>query len=421
MQARKATFNSLLRCEKAGRYTNIELDSAIKKYGLEEEERALYTALVYGVTERAVTLDYIIGRFSSLPDNKIAPAVRVILRLGIYQLLFLDRVPDHAAVSESVELAKTYCRSAAPFVNAILRRTVREREDITYPTPAVKYGIREDMYGLFREQYGEAQAERICVSFCEPTYLTLHANTLKVSASELREHIECESELGSLAPDCVRLTENMPISDFAPLEDGLCYVQDESSAYAVSLLGAQPGMTVIDTCACPGGKSFALALQMKNEGTLISCDLHENKLSLCESGAKRLGIDIMTTRSADGRVFIPEYEGVADRVLCDVPCSGFGVLGKKPDLRHKSIGETEHLPRVQYAILENCSRYVKSGGVLLYSTCTLNKRENEEVAERFLCAHPEFEPYPANGEYMRTIFPYEYGSDGFFFCRMLRK
>ncbi len=421
MQARKAAFNSLLRCEKAGRYTNIELDSAIKKYGLEEEERALYTALVYGVTERAVTLDYIIGRFSSLPDNKIAPAVRVILRLGIYQLLFLDRVPDHAAVSESVELAKIFCKSAAPFVNAILRRTARERESITYPTPAVKYGIREDMYDLFREQYGEAEVERICASFCESTYLTLHANTLKITAQELREHIECESEIGKLAPDCVRLLENMPVSDFAPLEDGLCYVQDESSAYAVSLLCAEPGMTVVDTCACPGGKSFALALQMKNEGKLISCDLHENKLSLCEAGAKRLGIDIMTTRAADGRVFIPEYEGIADRVLCDVPCSGFGVLGKKPDLRHKSIRETEHLPEVQYAILENCSRYVKSGGVLLYSTCTLNKRENEEVAERFLSSHSDFEPYPEDGVYMRTIFPYEYGSDGFFFCRMRRK
>lgn len=425
MDARKAAFTSLLRCEKAGKYTNLELDSAIKKYGLDEAERALFTALVYGVTERAITLDSVITRFSSLGDNRIAPAVRVILRLGIYQILFLDRIPDHAAVSESVELAKTYCRSAASFVNAILRRTVRERESITYPTPAVAYGLREDLWQMWCAQYGEECTLRIARSLSEPKYLTLHANTLRMGAGELRRHIECESRAGELAPDCVRLCEGMPVTDFAPLEDGMCFVQDESSAYAASLVSAEPGMRVTDACACPGGKSFAIALQMKNTGELISCDLHENKLSLIESGARRLGIDIITTRAADGRVFIPALEGTQDRVLCDVPCSGYGVLAKKPDLRHKSVEETSHLPEVQYAILENCARYVKDGGMLVYSTCTLNKRENEQVAERFLVRHAEFSPAPFDtpqgAAHMRTVFPFEHGSDGFFAARFVKK
>ena len=422
MNARKAAFTSLLRCEKAGKYTNLELDSAIKKYSLDENERSLFTALVYGVTEKIITLDYVISLFSSLPQNKIAPAVRVILRMGIYQLLFLDRIPDHAAVGESVELAKTYVRSAAGFVNAILRRTVRERGNITYPDIPTQVGIRNDLYNMWCEQYGGECADKIALSLENKTYMCLHANTLRITADELICEIECESRIGGLAPDCVELCENMPVTDFAPLEDGLCFVQDQASAYTASLVGARPGMTVIDTCACPGGKSFAMAMDMQNEGKLYSFDLHCNKLSLITGGAERLGIKIIETAERDGRSPGENLLGKADRVLCDVPCSGFGVLRKKPDLRAKPVSEAEHLPEIQYEILCASSGYLKSGGVLVYSTCTLNKHENEEVIGRFLDSHSDFEPYPFYGEnHTRTIFPYEYSTDGFFASRIRKK
>ena len=270
MTARKAAFTSLMRCEKAGRYTNIELDSAIKKYSLDEEERALYTALVYGVTERRITLDFLIDSFSDIKTSRISPAARTVLRMGIYQILFLERIPDHAAVYESVQLAKQYSRAAAGFVNAILRRTLREREEIKYPDKATEAGLRSDLYGMWCEQYGNAKADKIADSMAEHAYLTLHADTLRIDALSLRREIECGSTVGRLSPDCVRLTENMPVTDFAPLEDGLCFVQDESSAYAASLLDARPGMTVCDVCACPGGKSFSAALSMKNEGVIYS-------------------------------------------------------------------------------------------------------------------------------------------------------
>ncbi len=421
MTARKAAFTSLMRCEKAGRYTNIELDSAIKKYSLDEEERALYTALVYGVTERRITLDFLIDSFSDIKTSRISPAARTVLRMGIYQILFLERIPDHAAVYESVQLAKQYSRAAAGFVNAILRRTLREREEIKYPDKATEAGMRSDLYGMWCEQYGNAKADKIADSMTEHAYLTLHADTLRIDAHSLRREIECGSTVGRLSPDCVRLTENMPVTDFAPLEDGLCFVQDESSAYAASLLDARPGMTVCDVCACPGGKSFSAALSMKNEGVIYSFDLHENKLSLIENGAKRLGIDIIKTEARDAREPSEVLFSRADRVLCDVPCSGFGVLRKKPELRSRAVSETEGLPQIQYDILDASSRYVKSGGLLVYSTCTLNKRENEEVASRFLREHGEFSPAPFyDSGHMRTIFPFEFDSDGFFAARFVR-
>ena len=424
MNPRKAAFLSLLRMEKAGKYANLEIDAAIRKYHLEETDRALFTNLVYGTIERAICLDYVIGCFSAQPLEKITPEVRVILRLGLYQILFLDRIPDHAAVNESVELCKAYRRSAASFVNAVLRRAVRERDGIVYPDPATEYGISAQLYQLWCAQYGQNVTERILHSLREPAYITLRANTLQITPEQLRREIECETELTQLCPGGVRLLENMPVSDFAPLEDGLCFVQDEASQYAAHLVGARRGMTVIDACACPGGKSFSMALDMQNEGKIFSFDLHSNKLSLIERGAQKLGIDIIETQASDGTIYRPELAQAADRVLCDVPCSGLGVLRKKPDLRHKDLSQIERLPEVQYAILANCARYVKVGGRLLYSTCTLNRAENEAVVERFLIDHPEFVPDPfeeSEQGFMRTIFPYENGTDGFFIARIIRR
>ena len=421
MTAREAAYLSLLRCEKAGKYTNIEADAAIKKYSLEDSDRALYTTLVYGVTEREITLDHIITLFSSKKGKKISPEVKTILRLGLYQIMFLDRIPEHAAVNESVELSKKFARGTQGFVNALLRAAIRGKDSITYPDKATEAGVPNWMYDSFLRDYGKEKADEILSSLLTPSRLTLRCNTLKCDEESLIKSIEVPCEKTKYAPHGVRLCENMAITDFAPLADGYCFVQDEASQLAAGALEAERTMTVIDACACPGGKSFSAALDMENTGKIISCDLHENKLTLIENGAKRLGISIIETRAQDARKLIPDFEGKADRVICDVPCSGLGILKKKPDIRKKSEEEISGLCKVQYDILENCAKYLKQGGILIYSTCTLRKAENENITDKFIKSHGEYEYVPINGDSGKvTIFPKD-GIDGFYIAKIKRK
>lgn len=419
MNVREAAYLSLIRIEKAGKYTNIETDAAIKKYSLEDVDRALFTTLVYGVTERMITLDYIISVFSSRKKEKISREVLTILRMGLYQLYFLDRIPEHAAVNESVELSKKFARGAHGFVNAVLRAAIRGKKTLTYPDIATEYGIPEWIYNSFSRDYSTDTANKIISSLYDPVFLTLRCNTLKCSEETLMKDIEVESKRTKYAPHGVRLTENMPITDFAPLEDGYCFVQDEASQLAAEAVGAKRGMTVIDACACPGGKSFSMALDMENTGRIISCDLHANKLSLIENGAKKLGITIIETREQNSGEFVPTLEESADRVLCDVPCSGLGIMRKKPDIRFKTENDISYLPEIQYKILENCSRYLKPGGILVYSTCTLRKNENEDVTDAFIHKHQDEYEYDGENSKM-TFFPFE-GRDGFYISKIIKK
>ncbi|MCI8332796.1 MAG: 16S rRNA (cytosine(967)-C(5))-methyltransferase RsmB [Clostridiales bacterium] len=422
MNARKAAYLSLMRCEKAGKYANLEIDAAIQKYDLEEAEKSLFTQLVYGVIERQITLDYVIRLFAANPNRKIPNEARMILRLGLYQLLYLDKIPAHAAVNESVKLAKTFYQGAASFINAVLRRAVREKQNITFPDKATEYGLPAALYHMWTKQYGDETAEKIATSMLRKPTLTLRTNTLKTTPEAIMQEIECACMQTKIAPFGVKLLENMPVSYFAPLEDGLCFVQDEASQIAVWAAQAKPGMTVIDACACPGGKSFGLAMDMGNRGKIISMDVHANKLSLIEQGAKALGISIIETMANDSAQYQPVWKESADIVLCDVPCSGLGILAKKPDIRHKDLSAIAHLPELQYSILQTCARYVKPSGTLLYTTCTLNQKENEEVAARFLQEQPAFEPVPFLYESSAvTLFPFENDTDGFFIAKFRKK
>ncbi|MCI8590451.1 MAG: 16S rRNA (cytosine(967)-C(5))-methyltransferase RsmB [Clostridiales bacterium] len=422
MNARKAAYLSLMRCEKAGKYANLEIDAAIQKYELEETEKSLFTQLVYGVIERQITLDAVIRLFAANPNRKIPNEARMILRLGLYQILYLDKIPDHAAVNESVKLAKTFYQGAASFINAVLRRALREKQTITFPDKATEYGLSAALYQMWTHQYGAENAEKIAAGMLRKPTLTLRTNTLKTTPEILMQEIECPCKQTKTAPFGIKLLENMPVSYFAPLEDGLCFVQDESSQIAVWAAEAKPGMTVIDACACPGGKSFGLAMDMHNHGKILSMDLHANKLSLIEQGAKTLGIQIIETIAHDSTQYKPEWEAIADIVLCDVPCSGLGILAKKPDIRHKDLSTMAHLPALQYHILQTCSRYVKPQGVLLYTTCTLNQNENERVANRFLTEHTNFAPVSFyQGKSAITLFPFETETDGFFIAKFQKK
>lgn len=437
MTAREAALRSLLRIEKEGRYSNLEADATLKQGFADASEARLYTRLVYGTIERGLTLDYILApMMKGVAYEKADPEVRQILRLSAYQILFADRIPESAAVNEGVNLCKKYKKSAFPMVNAILRRLCREKEKIVYPDKekhpvdylSAYYGVSKDICALFERELGFDESTKMLEKMNTPCDVTLRVNTLKISREEfigrLNERgIYCEktpfSDYG------VRMKGN--VGELPELSEGLCYVQDEASQLSTAALEVFPQMTVMDICACPGGKSFGAAMEMKNEGKILSFDLHKSKLSLIKSGAERLGISVITAEEADGRIYRDEYKEIADRVICDVPCSGLGVISKKPDLRYKREEEISKLPEIQRAILDNACRYVKKGGRLVYSTCTVLKRENEAICKAFLEDHQEFSPAGITPPHMEgqfseiTLYPHIHGTDGFFIAAFVKK
>ena len=420
---RKIAYDVLVKCASAEQYSNIALDTAIKRSDLTPPDRGLLTALVYGVIERQITLDAIINNLTDRKSEDISPDVRTLLRLGIYQLAYLDRVPDHAAVNETVNMAGKRSRG---FVNAILRAFIRSGKEIPIPDKntdavgylSVKYSFCPSLCRKFIDTFSLERAEELFAAFGETPDLTLRTNTLRISREELIEKIgeqgihalpTKESEVG------IRVCDRSPVTELYGFADGLFFVQDEASQLCVKALDAKSGMRVLDACACPGSKSFGAAIDMQNKGEVISCDLHRNKLSLVESGAARLGISILKTEERDARNTNEEWLGTFDRVLCDVPCSGFGVFAKKPELRYKDPNMSAALPDIQLAILKNASQYLKVGGKLVYSTCTLLPTENEENVSRFLDENNHFEL-----KEQRTLYPDTNGTDGFFYAVMER-
>ncbi len=431
----------------------------IKKHSLEGAEKNLYVSLVYGVTERLLTLDFIIGALSSRGIDKTDPSVLIPLRLGLYQMIFMDKIPPSAAVDTSVELTKKFSnRAAANYTNAVLRSFLRavgnahglsgvlEAEPFAkrlgsldrFERMSVEYSYPAWLCKHFAESYGTDNARRILSALNGKGRLTLRVNTLKLSRDELIEKLGLrgvDTDKTKFSPFGVDIL-NSSIAALADIIDlGEAFVQDEASQIAACALDASPDDRLIDACACPGGKSFSSAILMQNRGKIISCDLHKSKLSLVDGGARRLGIDIIHTLEADSskpseyiRTAFPEG---ADRVLCDVPCSGLGVIAKKPEIRYKSEEDVRRLPEIQLRILKSCASYVKHGGVLVYSTCTLNPEENQNNVRKFLEEFPEFSPCDfelcaESGEVltssggMLTLFPHINKTDGFFIAKMVR-
>ncbi|MBR5452531.1 MAG: 16S rRNA (cytosine(967)-C(5))-methyltransferase RsmB [Clostridia bacterium] len=434
VNVRDAIVNSLMRTTNGSKFSNLELDSALKKYELSQKDRALFTAIYYGVIERRLTLDTIIGRLSSRPIEKIDPRTLEILRVALYQLRFMDRIPAHAAVSSAVDLTRK--GGTDSFVNAVLRAYLRSPDDFEGEKMGLcgaellsyKYSVPVWLVESWTRDYGYETAERIAAESCSRPTVTLRVNILRSSADEICREIteagiECEAVEGW--ENAVRLLSSCPLEELSPLSDGRAYVQDMASQYASAVLAPAPGETVLDVCACPGGKSFSAAMHMENKGRVLSFDLHRSKLSLIDKGAEKLGINIIETAERDGRIFAEEYDGIADRIICDVPCSGLGVISKKPEIRYKDPGDINRLPEIQSAILENCSRYLKVGGTLVYSTCTLSRAENDDVYDRFISSSDCFVPeefevggYRSLGGKL-TLFPFD-GTDGFFISKIKR-
>ncbi|MBE6667729.1 MAG: 16S rRNA (cytosine(967)-C(5))-methyltransferase RsmB [Ruminococcaceae bacterium] len=429
MEPRKLAYDLLQRLEKNNQFSNIILDRALIDNGMSDADKGLATALLYGVTERRLTLDYQISRLSARPVEALDMSVLTALRLGLYQLIYMDRIPPHAAINETVSLCP---KKTAGFVNAILRAYTRDPR-LEYPSadvePArflsVRFSVCLPLAEKLVSDLGFDSTFSLLAGFeSRKPETTVSVNTLKISRDELLKKIP-DSTPTQYSEGGIHVRGS--VRELYGFDDGLFFVQDEASQICVSAIGARPNETFIDTCSCPGSKSFGAAISMKNEGRILSFDLHEKKLPLIVSGAKRLGINIISTSACDGRHFLPELEGISDRVLCDVPCSGFGVLSKKPELRYKDPSESEALPDIQLAILENACRYLKSGGTLIYSTCTVLPKENEENVRRFLDRNRDFylESFSVCGldfkdGYM-TLRPDIHGTDGFFLAKLKKR
>lgn len=440
--SREVAFDVLKKVFTEDAYSNLALDTAQKENNLNKLDSSFCTALVYGVLERLLTLDYIIRKLSSVPFRKIEASTLIILRMGIYQILYMDKVPDSAAVNESVNLAKKKkLFKSSGFINGLLRSFLRSEKKLILPDESdkikylsVKYSCPEYLVSLWLESYGDEVTQKILSSLSGRPPLTLNVNTMLTDAQTLIENLRQEGVSAHLFPLC----ENMvSVSNTGALDSlkayslGEFFVQDSASAICAKLSSVKSGDTVFDVCSAPGGKAFAMAIAMENKGEIRAFDLHPHKIGLIQSGAERLGISIIKAALRNAATD-DKLTDTADVVLCDVPCSGFGILRRKPEIRYKKEQNFSQLPLLQYEILENSAKLVKAGGTLIYSTCTLNPAENREVVEKFLLSHQEFVPKelslpetisriidePSN---MITLFPSQEGSDGFFVATLERR
>lgn len=428
--ARLTAVKLLLKMESSASYSNILLDSALSEQGLSEREKAFAAALFYGVTERKLTLDYIIEQNSRIPFKKLEKEAVAVLRAGYYQLLYMPSVPESAAVNESVKLCrKLKAFGAEGFVNGMLRSFIRNGKQISFEgldevkTLSLKYSCPEWIAAKWLREYGEENAIRAMEASLGAPPLYARVNSTKITDDELvnllkKEHVKAERN--PRLNGCIKLEKAGEIEQLDAFKAGLFHVQDVSSQLCCLTLRPIVNETVIDICAAPGGKTFTMAELMGNNGRLLSLDLYDARVNLIAEGAKRLGLRIVEPRQNNAVKFSEELP-LADRVLCDVPCSGLGVIRRKPEIKYKTEEEFEELPRLQRAILEVSSRYVKEGGTLVYSTCTLSRAENDEVAADFAEKHPEFSPIvqtipydSAENSPTRTFFPEKDGGDGFF-------
>ena len=434
--ARQTAFDILSKIQKDSSYSNLTIDSFLASVCLDEVDSAFVSALVYGVLESSFTLDYQLAANLKQPLKKLKPQVLTVLRLGAYQLLFMDKVPESAAVNESVKLIKANgCSFASALVNAVLRNIAKkglclpDESDKTFYY-SVKYSFPQELVKFWIKSYGEENTVGIMESCSGRPPLIGRANTLKVTADELTSTLKNEGieSKSSVVTDSLELGKCGSVERLKSFADGLFHVQDAASQFCIAALDPQPGETILDLCAAPGGKSFTVAERMNNTGKIVACDIHNHRLDLIKSGAARLGITNIECIVNDAAVY-NENLPMADRVLCDVPCSGLGIVRRKPEIRCKPLDTLKELPPVQGKILDTASRYVKKGGTLVYSTCALNPKENENVCKSFLESHPDFKSklpsFACEGMFIRdgfiTLMPHINGTDGFFIAVFERK
>lgn len=435
---RKIAYNTVYRVLYDEAYSVLALNSAIKDNSLNRVDASFLSHLVYGVLERKILLDHIISQYSKIKPKKIENKTLIILELGVFQLLFMDKVPSSAAVNESVKLSKkTGAYKSSGFINAVLRNIVRN--DLKYSLPdlcdtvkylSVKYSCPEFLVEKWLKQYGEENTVGILSGLYDRPPLTIRVNTLKTTKKDLVEELKNIGVKVSEVPfleNALNIEDSGAIEKLRPFIDGKFYVQDCASQLCCELLDTKEGMTVCDVCAAPGGKSLYSAIKMNNTGKVYSYDLYEHKIKLINDSAKRLGVNNIHASVRDA---LSESDTLpsCDRLICDVPCSGFGIIRRKPEIRYKKATIIDNLPSLQYSILCTNADSLSIGGILIYSTCTLCDEENKAIAERFLNEHPEFKAEPIDlpvgftrfvdePEHMLTLLPYKNMTDGFFIAK----
>lgn len=439
--AREIALLALSACEQQGAWSDGFLKKALREAALDRRDAALATRLCFGVLQNRLLLDFYLANFCTVKPEKMENRIQNLLRLGAYQIIFLTRIPHSAAVNEAVNLARKYSRNprAAGLVNGVLRALSRSAADLPKPdtgdlirNTAIRYSHPEWLVREWFALLGEREAVELLEADNADVPTTIQVNTCISNTQALMVRLEREDvqvHVHSWLPDCLTLTGTGNLEQLGSFQEGLFYVQDTAARLAVMAAGPKPGQRVLDACAAPGGKSFAAAIAMCDRGEVVSCDIHVHKERLIRAGAERLGLSCISAQTQNGKVDREEWHGAFDLVMTDVPCSGLGIIRKKPDIRYKDPAPLHSLPAVQKAILENNAQYVRPGGVLLYATCTLRPQENEEVVTWFCGNHTDFilEPFQlpalsgAAETGMLTLWPQRHGTDGFFIAKLRRR
>lgn len=423
-------------------FSNIKLNEYFKKYNLEQLDRAFASEILYGTIRWKLRIDYLLQKFSKIKVSKISPWALSCLRTAIYQIYFMDRVPDFAAVNEAVEISKKQERKSSSFVNGVLRNILRNKDEFEKINEAdenqrlsIEYSHPKWIVEMLIGQYGKDFTIDLMRQNNIPPNLTIRVNTLKCKREDLKKLL---TDKGVEVADG-SLDEALIVKGYGMLEkskefgEGLFAIQDESSMLSAKILDPKPGEKILDMCSAPGGKSTHMAQLMGNVGEIVSIDIYEHKIKLIKENAKKLGISIINTKIMDSAVFEEKLLQWADRVLVDAPCSGLGLIRKKPEIRwNVNYEDVLELSKIQYSILLNASKYVKEKGTLVYSTCTITKEENEDIIKKFLEENKNFSlvdiskfvPDKYISETCKTgyikLFPNKQHTDGFFIAKLIR-
>ena len=439
MKSRNLAYKVLFDIEKNENYSNMAINKYFKDCDLDSRDRGFATEIIYGVVENKIYLDYIIDKLSKIKSNKLNLKVKILLRMGIYQILFLDSVSDYAAVNETVNLTKKLDNRSAGFVNAVLRNVIRQKEDIgevkikdTVDNLSTKYSYNKWIVRNWISKFGREFTEDLLEANAERPSLYLRVNTLKTNRDELislleKQDVQCEKV--PFIQEAIKVNNLKNIENNELYKKGLFTVQDISSMLVGKILNPQKDAKVLDVCSAPGGKTTHIATLMENSGQVVSRDIFEHKIKLIQNSVNRLGLKNVDVELFDALSLDKESIDKFDYVLADVPCSGLGIIRRKPEIKYKEKEEIKDLPKLQKQILQNAAKYVKVGGTLIYSTCTVQDDENIEVVENFLQSNKRFQfekieniniDLENEDKVYLKIYPNIHGMDGFFIAKLKR-
>ena len=439
MKAREIAYKVLLDIEKNKNYSNMAINKHFKDVKMSNQDRGLATEIIYGVIENKYYIDYMIDKLSKVKTNKMEIYVKTLLRMGIYQIMFLNSISDYAAVNETVNLAKKKNSKVSGFINGILRNVIRQKEEIGKVKTkddadylSIKYSYDKWMIRNWMIHFGKEFTEELLEANNERPNIYLRTNTLKITRDELIKKLEkqnIKAEKVNVVEEAIKVEHLKDIENNSLYKEGLFTVQDVSSMLVGKVMNPKENSLVLDVCSAPGGKTTHMATLMNNTGQVVSRDIYDHKLKLIKAASKRLGLTNVDVEEFDGMKLDRESIGKFDYVLADVPCSGLGIIRRKPEIKYKEKEEFRQLPPIQKKILENASKYVKVGGTLIYSTCTIQDSENIDVVNEFLQKNKNFELVPIkevnvdleNQEkgYMK-IYPNVHNMDGFFISKLIR-